>query len=44
MIYIFGGDKEKSCEKLNPLTFQSFGSEDSYSNIINSELSSFADA
>ena len=44
MIYIFGGDHNKTCEKLNPLNFQSLGSEDSYLNIIDSTLSSFSDA
>ena len=40
-IYIFGGDKEMSCEKLNPLEFVSYAASESYTSFINNDLSLF---
>ena len=37
-IYIFGGDKEMSCEKMNPVEFVSYASSESYTGFINSDL------
>ena len=40
-LYIFGGDKEMSCEKLNPIEFVSYAASESYTGFINSDLSCF---
>lgn len=40
-LYIFGGDKEMSCEKLNPKEFISYTSSESYTSFINNDLSTF---
>jgi len=40
-LYIFGGDKEMSCEKLNPTEFVSYAASESYTSFINNDLSTF---
>lgn len=40
-VYIFGGDKEKSCEKLNPIQFISYAASESYTTFINSDLMNY---
>jgi len=44
MIYVFGGDSDKSCEKLNPQSFVAYGSDESYTSIVDTDLCSFADS
>lgn len=40
-LYIFGGDKDMSCEKLNPKEFISYAASESYTSFINNDLSTF---
>ena len=40
-IYIFGGDKNMSCEKLNPIEFVSFEASESYNTLLNGDLTNF---
>ena len=40
-LYIFGGDKEMSCEKLNPVEFVSYAASESYTSFVTSDLSLF---
>ena len=41
-IYIFGGDNEKSCEKLNPEKFVSYAASESYTTFLDDDLTRFS--